>query len=183
MLSQWPVGILSDRIDRRLVIGGMGLASAVAALIMTIINPSPGTFLAQLLIGLWGAGALSFYGLCIAHAADRSEPEKIARMMSGLLFVWAFGSVLGPIFFGMVMSSPLGGRGLFIFEAVIGVLLFVLMIYRRGAKAPVADEMREHFEIAQPTSVVAAEIDPRTDIQPATEPDSDSPAANEGNLS
>jgi len=163
MISQWPVGYISDRIDRRLVIGAMGLASAAVALVLAIIDAQPGALVAEILIGLWGAGALSFYGLCIAHAADRSEPTKIARMMSGLLFVWAFGSILGPLVFGVVMSSPLGGRGLFILEAVIGVVLFLLMIWRRQAKEKVSADEREHFEIAQPTSVLGSEIDPRTD--------------------
>lgn len=183
MISQWPVGYISDRIDRRLVIGAMGLGSGIIALVMTFLNPLPGTLIARLLIGLWGAGALSFYGLCVAHAADRSEPSKMARMMSGLLFVWAFGAVLGPLFFGFIMSSPLGSRGLFIFEAIIGLVLFVLMIWRRGAKAPVTDEMREHFEVVLPTSVVGAEIDPRTDIDPTAPTEEGSSRTEEGNLS
>ena len=183
MISQWPVGYISDRIDRRIVIGAMGLASGVVALVMAFLNPQPGSFAALILIGLCGAGALSFYGLCIAHAADRSVPEKMARMMSGLLFVWAAGSVLGPIFFGVIMSSPLGGRGLFIFEAIIGALLFVLMVWRRRAKAAVTEEMREHFEIVQPTSVMGAEIDPRTDIEPSAPIEDEEPASGEGELS
>lgn len=165
VLSQWPAGYLSDRVDRRVVIGGMGLISAFAAIALIFLN-APGSLITQALIGLWGAGALSFYGLCIAHAADRCEPSKFARMLSGLLFVWAAGSVIGPMVFGLVMSSPLGTRGLFILEAVIGFVLFVLMVWRRQAKAPVVEEERESYEMVQPTSVVGADIDPRTDEEP-----------------
>ena len=160
--SQWPAGLISDHIDRRIVIGGMGLLSAVAALLLAVLDGNPGSLLTQFLIGIWGAGALSFYGLCIAHAADRCEPSKIARMLSGLLFVWAAGAVLGPIVFGIVMSSPLATQGLFILEAIIGLLLFFLMVWRRQAKAPVVEENRESFEVVQPTSVLGAEIDPRS---------------------
>ncbi len=88
-------------------------------------------------------------------------------MLSGLLFVWAAGSVIGPMVFGLVMSSPLGTRGLFILEAVIGFILFVLMVWRRQAKAPVVEEERESYEMVQPTSVVGADIDPRTDEEQA----------------
>jgi MFS family permease len=85
----------------------MGFISGIAALILVFVSGGPDTLMVQALIGLWGAGALSFYGLCVAHAADRCEPEKISRMMSGLLFVWATGSVIGPMVFGAVMTSHL----------------------------------------------------------------------------
>ena len=169
VVSQWPLGLLSDRMDRRLVIGGMGLLSAAAAALLAILNGSAGSLLVQFLIAVWGAGALSFYGICVAHAADRCEPEKIARMLSGLLFVWAAGSVLGPMLFGVVMSSTIGTRGLFILEAIIGVILFIAMVWRRQRKAPVVSEMRESFEPVLPTSVAGVEIDPRSDLPPEEE--------------
>ncbi len=162
VISQFPAGQISDHLDRRLVIGGMGLLSSFAAAGLIFFGKAPDSLLSQGLIALWGAGALSFYGLCIAHAADRTDPEKIARMMSGLLFVWAFGSVLGPIFFGIVMSSPLGTQGLFIVEVFIGLFLFAAMMWRRQVTAPVEEEDRESFEPVLPTSVTALEIDPRT---------------------
>ena len=163
VLSQFPAGLISDLIDRRIVIAAMGLVSGFAAIALVFVSGGPDNLMVQGLIALWGAGALSFYGLCVAHAADRTEPEKIARMLSGLLFVWAVGSVIGPIVFGIVMTSPLGTKGLFILEAIIGFLLAFVMIWRRRAKPPAADEQREPFEPVFPTSVTGFEIDPRTD--------------------
>lgn len=162
VISQFPAGLLSDKIDRRLVIAGMGIISGIAAIALMFLESGPGEWLTLGLLGLWGAGALSFYGLCVAHAADRCEPEKIARMLSGLLFVWATGSVIGPIVFGAVMSLPTGTQGLFILEAAIGFLLAFAMIYRRTARAPVVEEDRESFEPVLPTSVTAVDIDPRS---------------------
>lgn len=164
MISQFPAGFLSDRVDRRLVIAGMGVLSGIAGLTLALLNGHPQNLLVLGLVGLWGAGALSFYGLCVAHAADRCEPQKIARMLSGLLFVWASGSVIGPIVFGLVMSLPLGVQGLFIMEALIGFLLAFFMVWRRQAHAPVTDEEREPFEPVQPTSIAGLDIDPRTDL-------------------
>ncbi len=164
VISQFPAGLLSDKIDRRLVIAGMGIISGIAAIALTFLKGGPDQMLTLVLLGLWGAGALSFYGLCVAHAADRCEPDKIARMLSGLLFVWATGSVLGPIIFGFVMSLPTGTQGLFFLEAAIGFLLAFAMIYRRTAKAPVRDEQRESYEAVLPNSLPAVEIDPRTDV-------------------
>ena len=163
VISQFPAGYISDRIDRRIVIGIMGALSGVAALFLAILDGSPSSLLIQGLVALWGAGALSFYGLCVAHAADRCEPDKISRMMSGLLFVWAAGSVIGPILFGFIMSSPLETRGLFIAEIFMGFFLLVAMLWRRRAKAGVEDDERESYEFVNPTSLAGVEIDPRTD--------------------
>ena len=67
------------------------------------------------------------------------------------------------------MSSVLGTRGLFILEAIIGVILFFAMIWRRQRKAPVVSEMRESFEPVLPISVAGVEIDPRSDLPPEEE--------------
>ena len=163
VILQFPAGALSDRYDRRLVIAGTGLISGVAGFVLAVLNGAPEQWHIQVLIAIWGGGALSFYGLCVAHAADRCEQDKISRMLSGLLFIWAAGSVVGPIIFGFVMSSPLGTRGLFLLEGIIGFVLIFAMLWRRQAKAPVAEEERESYEPVQPTSVMGVEIDPRAD--------------------
>lgn len=166
VVSQFPAGMLSDYIDRRLVIAAMGFVSGLAAIGLFFMADGPDNPVTLILLGLWGAGALSFYGLCVAHAADRCEPDKIARMLSGLLFVWATGSVLGPIVFGLVMSLPSGTQGLFLMEAVMGFLLGFAMIYRRTAKPPVDADDREAFEPVLPNSLPAVDIDPRTSETP-----------------
>lgn len=163
MLTQFPAGYISDRIDRRIVIAIMGILSAIASALLFVINGMPSSLLVLAMLGLWGGGALSFYGLCVAHAADRCAPKLIARMLSGLLFVWAAGSILGPVVFGFVMETEFGARGLFLLELVIGIALAILMLWRRTARSPVKEENRETYEAVLPTSVNNAELDPRSE--------------------
>jgi MFS family permease len=123
-ITQWPAGLLSDRIDRRLVVAGLaGIAlSACIALFLTAGKVSFSVTI--LLAALWGAGALSFYSVSASHATDRSEPGQIAQVMSGMLFIWAAGSVAGPIITGGTADTQLGQPGVF---AVVGVLYLALM--------------------------------------------------------
>jgi len=168
MLSQWPAGKLSDRIDRRAVTLGLGVIAGLASLPLALFGPGLGLTWVTFLAFLWGAGALSFYGILVALAADRSKPEEIARVIAGLLFVWAGGAVVGPLIAGVIVASPLGLRGVFV-QAILGSgLLIALMIWRlRSTDKPAG---YAPFHNATQTSVMAAEADPRSVAQ-VSQPD------------
>jgi MFS family permease len=157
LLLQYPAGRLSDRIDRRLVIAGLSAIAAVAAAFLTIFGGELSFTVATLLFAIWGAGSLSFYGIAVAHMADRAEPAQIARATSGLLFVWALGSVVGPLSAGAV-TSVFGQNALFAYACVLGVVLSGFMAIRSGLRPPSLRLTREAEAPTQATSVVAAEM-------------------------
>jgi MFS family permease len=157
LLLQYPAGRLSDRVDRRLVIAGLSGLAAVAAVALVVLGPDLGLPGAALLFAIWGAGSLSFYGIAVAHMADRAEPSQIARATSGLLFVWALGSVLGPLTAGAV-TSVFGQSALFAYAAILGALLAIFMAVRSGVRAPSLKIRREAVAPKQATSVAAAEM-------------------------
>lgn len=157
LLLQYPAGRLSDRIDRRLVIGGLTGLAAAAAVALAVMGADLGFPLAALLFAIWGAGSLSFYGIAVAHMADRAEPAQMARATSGLLFVWAVGSVVGPLTAGAV-TSLFGQNALFAYAAVMGGALSLYMIARSGVRAPSPKVTPEAVAPKQATSVVAAEM-------------------------
>ena len=158
-VTQWPAGKLSDRIDRRWAVAGLAAIAAVAAAVLWLRGGAVGFTGALALAALWGAGALSFYSICVAHAADRASPDQIARVIAGLLFLWAGGSVFGPILAGLIAESALGLGGVFAFSLVGMVLLIAAMTWRTQARP--RPETPAPFENAPATSVAAAEIDPR----------------------
>jgi MFS family permease len=158
LLVQWPAGRISDRMERRLVVAALSLFSGAAAFGLAF---GATRFSEPLILGLlffWGAGAFSFYGVCAAHAIDRGGPGRIPQVMSGILFVWAAGSVIGPLVSGVAMSlgGPqalfgLAGMGLFF---LAGVMLVRSRL--RPAPEPAAPEA---FVPAEATSVAVP--DPR----------------------
>lgn len=161
LISQWPIGRLSDYIDRRTVIAAMAVVSGAAAIALGMMSDDISQLVMLGLLALWGAGSLSFYGISVAHGIDRVRTEEVTELMSGLLFVWATGSVVGPIVSGLAMRAGFGAPGLFL---AAGALLFVLaasMLVRRAAKAGPKDAAQEDWNLTAPMSVAGAELDPR----------------------
>lgn len=159
MASQWPAGKISDHYDRRLVIAALGGGWAIVSLIL-VVFVNPGLIAGVVLIGLWGATSLAHYGVAIAHAADRADHGQLPAMASGLLLVWAAGSVIGPLIAGALYASPLGMRGVFLFSAISGALLAGAMVLRQRNKAAPSEADREDFVNLHATSAQLAEIDP-----------------------
>ena len=159
MASQWPAGKISDHYDRRLVIGALGAGWTLVSLVL-VAFVNPGLILGVVLIGLWGATSLAHYGVAIAHAADRAEHGQLPAMASGLLLVWAIGSVIGPLIAGALYASPMGMRGVFLFSAISGALLAGAMVLRKRNKAAAPEAEREDFVNLHATSAALAEIDP-----------------------
>lgn len=155
LLLQWPAGRLSDRMDRRVVIAVLAAMAAVSSFALAIGSGRVSEFAAAALFFLWGAGALSFYGIAVAHMADRAEPGRLAQSAAGLLFVWAAGSVLGPIIMGPLVDW-FGIAGLFWFAGGAALLVSAAMFWRRRVREPA--DAKEEFSPQIGTSVSAGEI-------------------------
>jgi MFS family permease len=142
LLVQWPAGRMSDRVERRTVVAVLSLFSGAAALALAAGGTRFSEPAILALLGMWGAGAFAFYGICAAHAIDRGGPGRIAQVMSGILFVWAAGAVIGPVLSGVAMS--VGGPSALFGLAGAGLLFLAgVMLVRsrmRAAPEPVAPE-------------------------------------------
>jgi MFS family permease len=158
---QWPLGWLSDRIDRRHVI--LGCAAAVAALSATLamLGGTVGPTALVALFLAWGAFSMSFYGICVAHASDHASPEEMVRVSSSALFAWATGSSVGPTLAAPLLDA-LGPAGLFVYATTISTALAGFVAWRMTRRAPVPVEAREAFVNLPATSPRLADIDPRT---------------------
>jgi MFS family permease len=128
-----------------------------------------------LLAARWGAGASSFYSVSAAHATDRTESGQIAQVMSGMLFVWAGGSVLGPILTGAVADTQAGQPGVF---AAVAFGYFVLMaanLWRVVRRERPGVTKRSPFKWFGQTSVVQGKVVDEADL--ATQAQSEEPVA------
>lgn len=155
LLLQWPAGKLSDRMDRRLVIAALALLAAVTAFALAMYSGVLSSGAAIALFFLWGAGGLSFYGIAVAHMADRAEPGRLAQSAAGLLFVWAAGSVVGPLVQGPLVDL-FGIEGMFWFAGGAAFTVSALMFWRRTTREQAAT--KEEFAPQLGTSVAAGEI-------------------------
>ena len=129
LVFQWPLGWLSDQIDRRLVIAGLACgASAVSALI--VWGSTSGDPL-SIAIGcaLWGGLALCIYAVCVAHASDLVEPNRIVPTISTLLTCWAVGMMIGPLL-ASAMMERLGAHGLFVYAGLVSISIAAFVVLR-----------------------------------------------------
>jgi MFS family permease len=129
ILSQWPLGRLSDRGDRRGVILLIAAAGAVAALFIALAGAASVPVL-LVLFTLWGSAAFSLYAICVAHANDWTPDEQMVSLSSALLLAWATGSAVGPLIASSAMEL-LGPRALFVYVGATLGMLALFTAWRR----------------------------------------------------
>jgi MFS family permease len=155
LLLQWPAGRLSDRIDRRVVIAALAFIAAVTAFALALWSGQLSRWQAVALFFLWGAGGLSFYGIAVAHMADRAEPGKLAQSAAGVLFVWAVGSVIGPLVMGPLVDW-FNVAGLFWFAGAVALSVTLLMFWRQSTRE--GPESKEDYVADMGVSVASGEM-------------------------
>jgi MFS family permease len=127
-LLQWPIGHLSDKLDRRLIITIVTfLSAAVAVAAVAMASQSTVTLLA--LMAIFGGLSIPLYSLCIAHANDYLEADQMVAASSGLVLASGVGAILGPITASLSMLL-LGPDGFFWWLAVIHVVMGIFAVYR-----------------------------------------------------
>jgi MFS family permease len=153
-LSQWPLGRLSDRVDRRLVLLALLIGAAITGVLLWLVAASK--FLLLTFGFLFGAMALPTYSLAAAHGYDKTPAADMVATAATILLANAIGSVIGPLIASAVMSG-MGPRGLFLFTAVIQALLAVYVFYRTRVQAqtPVPDKHEFDLATTAPVGAVA----------------------------
>lgn len=171
-ILQLPVGILSDRFDRRKVIVALLVVSFVTTLLVPISAHSEQFKLMMVVTGVATGIFTCLYPMSISETFDRIRRSEMASAMGGLLSIYALGSIFGPLVSSMVMKH-LGDDHLFSFLAVAEVLLLLFVIYRMTVRAPLASDDQETFVFQQPTVASAlVELDPRTHFELSDSPSS-----------
>ena len=155
---QFPVGWLSDRGDRRLVVAGLAAGGAASALALLA-----GAFDGAAIVGvaLIGATTLPIYSLCVAHANDQLAPSQIVSASGTLVFALNLG-ILGGAFAGPAAIGLAGPAGLPSLLALLAVLTAAVALRRRASGAPPAET-----GAAQPISVQGAQTAGR--LSPASD--------------
>jgi MFS family permease len=143
---QIPVGRLSDRFDRRIVLALLSLGFAVTAFVIVLLPRSLPTILPEAF--LLGGFMSTLYPVCIAHANDRMPADRVVAVSGRLILVNGIGSVLGPLMGASIMAR-LGIDGVFYFMAV-AVLLLVLVAGVGSVMTSPPMQREPPFEILAP---------------------------------
>jgi MFS family permease len=142
-LAQIPIGMLSDRLDRRYVLIGTGIAAVAADLCFIVLRPEDG--MVNLAVGsALGAMIYSMYPVVLAHANDHAAPGRAIQVSGGLLIVYGIGAIVGPLAAGLGMAQA-GPIGLFWTTAAAHGLLLAFTLWRISQRAPVANSDKGVF--------------------------------------
>jgi MFS family permease len=129
IFSQYPVGLISDRFDRRTIIMILSALSAViAAATLLTSGFTPILFIAM--ITAFGTVALPVYSLIIAHANDHLHKEQVLGASAKLVLLYGLGSMLGPLAAGQAMRR-MGGDGFLYLMIAVYAALAVFAFWRR----------------------------------------------------
>jgi MFS family permease len=162
-LGQWPLGKLSDRVDRRYVIVGSTAAVTVVSLWLFWL-PRDDAPLIFALGALWGALAFPTYTLGVAFANDQAEAGDFVEISSGLLVLFAIGGIAGPILASTAMGS-LGATALFLYFALVYASLGSFILLRIPlVRRPGEDDRILFAEALQATQTVSQVFDLETQI-------------------
>ncbi|ANC04349.1 MULTISPECIES: MFS transporter [Pseudomonas] len=164
LLVQWPLGWLSDRYDRAVLIRSVSIGLAVVSLPLALLPSVP---LELLFAAGFIVSLLQFclYPLAVAFSNDHVESERRVSLTAMLLVTYGVGASIGPLVAGVLMKA-LGAQMLYAFFTFFALVL----VWRIRPKAvtglhQVQDAPLGHVAMPAAGSPLSAALDPRVDEQ------------------
>lgn len=125
---QVPLGWLSDRMDRRLVLAGCGAVGALGALALAFGPATPAAILAAAFVT--GGVAAALYTVGLAHLGARFRGADLAAANAAFIMLYAIGFTFGPPLLGEAMEAwPPHGFAVGL-AAMLGVYALVVALRR-----------------------------------------------------
>lgn len=176
LLLQYPLGRLSDRMDRRLLIMGSSAVAMLVAL-LAILAGGVSFWLLLVIMGVYGGLNLTLYSMFIAHANDYLSPRQMVSTASALLMVNGIGAVLGSPLVAIMMDL-FGNHAFFAMLSLSNLVLASFVLIRMRARAAVPTEAQGPLvPFPEAGTAVAASLNPE-----AAWPDADTEAAEDDPL-
>lgn len=161
LVLQWPIGRLSDILNRRVVltvIAALVAVASVAIVVMTELS-ALGVILLSM---LWGGLAFTMYPLSLALVADYVAPEEMVGVSASLLLVHGVGMIIGPVAGGYLMGA-LGPTWLFWGIGAITLAFAGIGVLRQRYGERVAVEEQGEFVAVPGVDVTPIALDPRSE--------------------
>lgn len=174
VVLQFPIGWISDRMDRRALI----VIVSIVGLVGSIIGMLLGHVFSLLLVSAFVVGGMSnpLYSLLIAHTNDFLEHDDMAAASGGLIFINGLGAILGPIITGWIMGTAIGPAGFYLFTAILFVVLAGYAAYRSTQRKSIAvEDTGNYIPILPSSTAVAVEYAQEYAIESDQEDESDGP--------
>lgn len=157
-ITTWPLGWMSDRMDRRHVI--IGASAMAATILLALIHFVPLTvpvWLVFIYVAIFGGSVIPTYSIVTAHVNDMVRPGEFVAAAGGLLILLGVGAVIGPIVSGFAMTM-FGRLGLLYIFIVAQALMAIWGAYRSLQRAAPATADKESF-VMEPAVPVGTQLE------------------------
>ena len=155
VVAQYPLGWLSDRMDRRKLIAAVSLGTGVGAVIGMMLGDN--FWFLMLAAFIVGGTSNPLYSLLIAYTNDFLAHEDMAAA-GGMVFINGLGAIAGPLMVGWMMGV-MGPGGYFLYIAVLMFAMVAYAIYRMTQrKAPTVRETDRYMPVSPNASPMAVEF-------------------------
>ncbi len=158
-IMQWPIGWISDKVGRRIVIIFVSLGGAFSGIFLWKFAPFSSFYM---IIGgvFYGLFAMQIFGMSAAHANDYAKADEFVSVSGGLLLVYGIGSVIGPSVAPVVMTFA-GPSSMFAYTALIQLILAIYGLYRL-TKRDAPDGSDDYIAMPRPrATLLVLRSDPR----------------------
>lgn len=163
VVIQLPLGVISDRTDRRYV---LILAAALATLASAMLfNSHPGVsfFWLVVIFALWAGSVETFYSLSSALANDRADPKYYVMVSSTLMVVWSISGFLVPSI-TTVAIQLYEIRAFMVIAGMISAAFAAFVAFRLFRRKAVEIDEMENFQTATAQVPYYSEILPLEEL-------------------
>ena len=170
---QWPVGFVSDKMDRRKVIVYSSIISAffaflaiasfgmAAELMYLSVNWETNKIMFFVFVTIFAGFSLPIYAINIAHTNDYISKEKFVAAGAGLQLVMGLGAIGGPITCVIFMDN-FGPSGFFIFLIILQIVISVFGFYRMSVRPTEENPDSTFTPLPRNITPLGIELDPTT---------------------
>ncbi|MCB5200627.1 MFS transporter [Loktanella sp. TSTF-M6] len=155
LAMQYPIGWLSDRMDRRRLIFGLAVMGSTACLLGWATDGG----ISMLMIAAFFAGGVTtpLYALLLAYTNDSLSASDMPAASGGLVFTFGLGAIIGPLVTGWAMQN-LEPRAFWLVLGVTFVAIALYALYRMTQRTiATVDETDSYLNVLPTASPVAIE--------------------------
>ena len=162
-LFQWPIGSLSDRFDRRILLIGVTLIASVLS-IFIVATSYLSLILFFIVVAFYSGMCLPMYSLVVAHINDFIQPDEIVGVSATVQSIVGIGAIIGPISASLFMNT-IGADGFFVFLFFTHLILGLFGIYRMSKRAKPDDLESQYVPLPRNISPIGMELNPKTNTK------------------
>lgn len=167
-VSQWPLGWVSDRMDRRRVM--LLCTGGATATGLSLWFFAPDTVISALPLAFtFGAFAFPLNAISVAHTNDKVGREDAVEAAGALNLTYGIGAVIGPIVASTLMTFSQPGA-LFLYTAAVHAGIAGFIVWRLRVRSAPSGQEKAGFAMVPNASPEAFSLDPRTQPSPSEKP-------------